>query len=89
LLEENVRTFLQFRGDVNKGIRITIQKNPSFFFAYNNGITATTATFSANLSVLGRIILNLPNYPSNTDAKNAGLPVGVFYRTGEFVNIVV
>ena len=41
LLEENVRTFLQFRGDVNKGIRYTLQEKPNFFFAYNNGITAT------------------------------------------------
>tara|TARA_A100001015_G_C15041336_1_gene739856 strand:+ start:1313 stop:3337 length:2025 start_codon:yes stop_codon:yes gene_type:complete len=41
LLEQNVRTFLQFRGKVNKGIRNTIQNEPSMFFAYNNGITAT------------------------------------------------
>ncbi len=41
LLEENVRTFLQFRGDVNKGIRYTLQNKPNYFFAYNNGITAT------------------------------------------------
>jgi hypothetical protein len=41
LLEENVRTFLQFRGGVNKGIRNTIQFKPDMFFAYNNGITAT------------------------------------------------
>ena len=41
LLEQNVRTFLQFRGGVNKGIRNTIQYKPDMFFAYNNGITAT------------------------------------------------
>ena len=41
LLEQNVRTFLQFRGNVNKGMRNTIQNNPEMFFAYNNGITAT------------------------------------------------
>jgi hypothetical protein len=41
LLEQNVRTFLQFRGGVNKGIRNTIQYKPEMFFAYNNGITAT------------------------------------------------
>jgi hypothetical protein len=41
LLEENVRTFLQFRGDVNKGIRYTLQNKPDYFFAYNNGLTAT------------------------------------------------
>jgi hypothetical protein len=41
LLEQNVRTFLQFRGNVNKGIRNTIQNEPDMFFAYNNGICAT------------------------------------------------
>ncbi|MCF6248582.1 MAG: AIPR family protein [Desulfobacula sp.] len=41
LLEQNVRTFLQFRGKVNKGMRNTIQNSPEMFFAYNNGITAT------------------------------------------------
>ena len=41
LLEQNVRCFLQARGKVNKGIRITIITDPGMFFAYNNGITAT------------------------------------------------
>lgn len=41
LLEQNVRTFLQARGNVNKGIRATILSEPGMFFAYNNGITAT------------------------------------------------
>lgn len=41
LLEQNVRTFLQFRGKVNKGIRNTINQQPSMFFAYNNGLSAT------------------------------------------------
>ena len=41
LLEQNVRSFLQARGGVNKGIRNTILNEPSKFFSYNNGITAT------------------------------------------------
>ena len=41
LLEQNVRVFLQTRGKVNKGIRVTLESEPSMFFAYNNGITAT------------------------------------------------
>src|SRR6185503_13689958 len=43
LLEGNVRTFLGRRGNVNKGIASTLAKEPTRFFAYNNGI-ATTAT---------------------------------------------
>lgn len=41
LLEQNVRTFLQFRGKINKGIRNTIVNEPEMFFAYNNGLSAT------------------------------------------------
>jgi len=41
LFEQNVRTFLQFRGSVNRGLRNTIEYKPEMFFAYNNGITAT------------------------------------------------
>ncbi|WP_081711925.1 AIPR family protein [Halomonas sp. PBN3] len=41
LLEANVRSFLQARGKVNKGIRETLENEPEMFFAYNNGITAT------------------------------------------------
>lgn len=43
LLEGNVRSFLGMKGNVNKGIRGTIQDVPSLFFAYNNGIAATAA----------------------------------------------
>lgn len=41
LLEGNVRSFLQVKGKVNKGIRATILNEPDMFFAYNNGIAAT------------------------------------------------
>jgi hypothetical protein len=41
LLEENIRTFLQFKGKINQGIKNTLQYTPNYFFAYNNGITAT------------------------------------------------
>lgn len=43
LLELNVRSFLQARGKVNKGIRETIIKEPDRFLAYNNGITITSS----------------------------------------------
>ena len=41
LLEQNVRSFLQFTGKINKGIRETITTQPEMFLAYNNGISAT------------------------------------------------
>ncbi len=48
LFEQNVRTFLQFRGNVNKGLRNTIEYAPEMFFAYNNGITATASSVDVN-----------------------------------------
>lgn len=48
LLEQNVRTFLQFRGNVNKGIRNTILNEPQMFFSYNNGISATAEEVICN-----------------------------------------
>lgn len=41
LLEQNVRSFLQFTGKINKGIRDTIRTEPHMFLAFNNGIAAT------------------------------------------------
>ncbi|WP_327403125.1 AIPR family protein [Streptomyces sp. NBC_01288] len=43
LLELNVRSFLQTRGAVNRGIRETLLHSPGRFLAYNNGITATAS----------------------------------------------
>lgn len=44
LLERNVRSFLQFTGKVNRGIRQTILDEPSRFLPYNNGIAATASS---------------------------------------------
>jgi len=43
LLEQNVRTFLQARTKVNRGIIETLREAPEMFFAYNNGLTATAS----------------------------------------------
>lgn len=56
LLEQNVRTFLQVRGKVNKGIRATILNEPEMFFAYNNGITATAQEVRTTLTDQGLAI---------------------------------
>lgn len=43
LLELNVRSFLQSRGKVNRGIQETIKDEPRSFLAYNNGVSLTAA----------------------------------------------
>lgn len=45
LLENNVRAFLQVKGEVNKSIRETLKNHPSMFLAYNNGLAITATDF--------------------------------------------
>lgn len=59
LLEQNVRTFLQARGNVNQGIRATILNEPGMFFAYNNGITATAQSVETKSTQLGLSITRI------------------------------
>lgn len=59
LLEQNVRTFLQARGNVNQGIRATILNEPTMFFAYNNGITATAQSVEVRATDAGIAITRI------------------------------
>lgn len=59
LLEQNVRTFLQARAQVNKGIRATIMNEPQMFFAYNNGITATAQDVETRITDSGLQIVRI------------------------------
>jgi hypothetical protein len=75
LLEENVRTFLQFRGNVNKGIKYTLQNKPDYFFAYNNGITATATDVKIENNCIVRI--------SNLQIVNGGQTTASIYAASE------
>jgi hypothetical protein len=61
LLEQNVRVFLQAKGGVNKGIRNTIENDPAMFFAYNNGLTATAESITAERNESGLLLIALRN----------------------------
>jgi hypothetical protein len=75
LLEENVRTFLQFKGDVNKGIKYTLQNKPDYFFAYNNGITAT----ATDVVIEGNCIVRI----DNLQIVNGGQTTASIYAAAE------
>lgn len=60
LFEQNVRTFLQFKGAVNRGLKNTLQNEPDMFFAYNNGITATATQVDFD-SEDSNLITNIKN----------------------------
>lgn len=86
LLEQNVRTFLQFRGNVNKGLRNTIEYNPEMFFAYNNGITATATDviIDASNNITKIVNFQIVNGGQTTSAiyaakKNSNLNVSDIY----------
>ena len=57
LLEKNIRSFLQVRGNVNKDILNTIQNEPNMFLAYNNGISVTAESIrfdnGSNINISG------------------------------------
>ena len=59
LLEQNVRTYLQARTNVNKGILKTIADEPEMFLAYNNGITATASEVVIEGQASGRPSISL------------------------------
>jgi hypothetical protein len=59
LLEQNVRTYLQERGNVNKGIRNSLVNAPDMFFAYNNGISATATKVTVAQTPLGQMLTDI------------------------------
>jgi len=79
LLEQNVRVFLQARGNVNKGIRATLENDPSMFFAYNNGISATAEKVTTR-TVHGSTILTSF---SNLQIVNGGQTTASIYEASK------
>jgi hypothetical protein len=57
LLELNVRSFLQIRGTVNRGILETLRNRPERFVAYNNGIAATASSVDFDETADGHQII--------------------------------
>jgi hypothetical protein len=47
LLERNVRSFLDYKNEANKGMLKTMKNDPSRFIAFNNGLTITATSSSA------------------------------------------
>lgn len=61
LLESNVRSFLQARGAVNRGIRDTIKDEPAMFFSYNNGLSVTADSVEVEKTSDGLRIVSAAN----------------------------
>ena len=61
LLESNVRSFLNTRGEINKGILNTILNDKEKFFAYNNGIATTADSIEIKNTINGPLITSFKN----------------------------
>lgn len=48
LLEKNVRVFLSAGRKANKAMRDTVKEDPSYFFSFNNGLSATVSKIHIN-----------------------------------------
>lgn len=77
LLEQNVRSFLQFTGKINKGIRDTIRNEAEMFLAFNNGIAATADHIE--LDETGHFISKI----SNLQIVNGGQTTASIYNTAK------
>ena len=89
LLEQNVRVFLQARNNVNKGIRNTLQNDPTMFFAYNNGITATAedlVTVQRNGALL---LTGLKNFQIVNGGQTTASIHAAFRRDEDLTNVCV
>ena len=62
LLESNVRSFLQARSKVNRGIRDTIRNAPNMFFPYNNGLSATADSIDVTQTEQGLELVRADNF---------------------------
>jgi len=77
LLEQNVRSFLQFTGKINKGIRNTILKEPHMFLAFNNGIAATADDLKLKRTEKGYLIESV----KDLQIVNGGQTTASIYHT--------
>lgn len=78
LLEQNVRSFLQFTGKINKGIRTTILKEPHMFLAFNNGLAATAEEIEVGRSKNGGFFVKSVN---DFQIVNGGQTTASIYHT--------
>jgi len=77
LLEQNVRSFLQFTGKVNGGIRKTILTEPHMFLAFNNGIAATAESLELEKAEGGLFIVKA----NDLQIVNGGQTTASIYHT--------
>lgn len=90
LLESNVRSFLNTRGEINKGILNTILNDKSKFFAYNNGISTTADSIELISTENGMLIKSFKNLQIiNGGQTTASLASAVIKNNADLTGIYV
>ena len=87
IFERNVRSFLQVRGDVNKGIRDTILNEPEMFLAYNNGLSTTAEDISLTEIGARKFITRIKNFQIVNGAQTTATLHNTFYKYQDKVDL--
>jgi len=80
LLERNIRSFLQVRGIVNRGIRTTILDEPWMFLAYNNGLSTTAESIETACIHGQNCITRLKNFQIINGAQTTASLHSTYYK---------
>jgi hypothetical protein len=79
LLENNVRSFLSFKKEANRGMQNTIKNEPEKFIAYNNGLTITATNVEVVSKGGEKFIMKLTDF----QIVNGGQTTATIYFTGK------
>ncbi|MGQ0605847.1 MAG: AIPR family protein [Candidatus Nitrosotenuis sp.] len=69
VFESNIRQWMPFKTNVNKGIRDTLQISPDKFFYYNNGITIVVSDFEELED--NNLVLHAPQIVNGAQTSNS------------------
>ena len=87
IFERNVRSFLQVRGEVNKGIRDTILNAPEMFLAYNNGLSTTAEDVSLKEIDTKKFITRIKNFQIVNGAQTTATLHHTYYKYPDKVDL--
>jgi len=91
----NITGTTNINGNININSNLNISNNSNFInnCSLNSSLNVSgicifnSVSINSNLGMYGQLISKLPNYNLNTDAKNAGVPIWGWYRTGGVLKI--
>ncbi|WP_059282066.1 AIPR family protein [Bacillus coahuilensis] len=87
LIERNVRSFLQARGNVNRGIRDTLRKNKEMFVAYNNGISTVAEAAILEVASEGSNLFKVKEFKGWQIVNGGQTTASVFHALKEGIDL--